>query len=255
MAIVFNSLFGTAQSKTAGTSLNINPADITVAAADDIFLAYAGDDVGSAFGVTHGGTASITWTLEKENIFATNAKAQLWRGLVTAGGTLTDITISWTTNVTAKAAVAGWFSGVGTLRNTAGGHNGVSPYHYIATTTDEAGWVEDEISAGWFIGDLVVGTGAVESTSEAAYTGVTAGATWASGPTVVGSDSTIGAGAASNMTAVLSFGIASSDETTASAARIGADNGNNRDNASAGAIYSPSVPKIPNVMMAPYIAR
>lgn len=229
MAVAFNALFGSNQSKTAGTSLNINPTDITVATGDDIFLSYAGDDIGSAFGVTDGGTASITWTQEKEQINTGAVKSQLWRGNATAGGTLTDITISWTTNVTAKAAVAGWFSGVGT-RDYNDGQN--------ATAADCFG-VDVAGSTAWQAADLVISANGYEGPNgdDLVFGGLnTTGET-----AEVGQNGTTGGGAASNITASLTYMIPTSD-ASAGDNRVGAHNNTSsaRNNAGAGAVYSPA---------------
>ncbi len=229
MAIVFNALFGSNQSKTAGTSLAINPTDITVAAGDDIFLAYAGDDGGSAFGVTDGGTASITWTLEKEQINAGNVKTQFWRGNVTAGGTLTDLTISWTTNVTAKAAVAGWFSGVGTLDGT----SGVNSATAICTVVDDA-------TIGWESGDLVVGGAGYEGPGTDALNLIDNGTL---SDAEIGQNGTTGGGAASNIAVSLIYGIATA---TQDGTDVRVNNATNaQDNAGAGAVYSPAAAAAP----------
>jgi len=237
VAVVFNALFGSNQSKTAGTSLNINPTDITVAAGDDIFLAYAGDDVGSAFGVTDGGTASITWTLEKEQINAGNVKSQLWRGNVTAGGTLTDITISWTTNVTAKAAVAGWFSGVGTQDGTDG------------NSTSGGVAVVDHDRLAFQNGDLVIGAGGHEGPGTDAL-GVTEGGEWTALAEEVGQDGTTGGGVASNIVVNLVYGIANADSVTGDFL-LSNNSTAVRDSAGAGAVYSPAavafVPRQPAI--------
>jgi hypothetical protein len=224
MAITNNAVVNnTAQSKTAGTSLQINNDDITVAAGDDLFLAYAGDDVGSAFGVTHAGTAAITWTQVKEQINVGNAKAQLWNGHVTAGGTVTSVTIAWTTNVTAKAAVLGWFSGVGTQDTGTG-----SPYGASATG------INQNAGAGtWETGDLLLAMTADEAANDAETPSPNIeGGTG----TMIGQDGTIGGGAASNMVCGFAYKIAAA----AGPEILGVSETNSRDYAAAGAVYSPA---------------
>lgn len=201
MPIVNNAVTtNTAQSKTAGTSIVINNGDITVAAGDDIFVGYAGDDVGSAFGVSHAGTASITWTQIRERINAAHSKAQLWRGVVTAGGTVTTVTVSWTTNVTAKAAVMAWFSGVGTQDTGTG-----SPYDNTGTSNSGA-TVPSTATATWESGDLVVMVMACEAS--AAKETVNIGA-WAqtTTETLAGSNGTSGGSDPSNMICGLGYSI------------------------------------------------
>ena len=106
MVAVFDQLLGSNQSKTAGVSLVISPVSKTVTVGKTIFVAFASDDVGSAFGITDnlGNTYAQVGTTE---VVAGNVKTQLWRAPVTAGGSITTITVAWTTNITAKAAVAG----------------------------------------------------------------------------------------------------------------------------------------------------
>lgn len=59
--------------------------------------------LGSAFSATD--NLGNTYSLRKELIKAGQVKSQLWRSTVTNAGTLTSVTISWTTNVTVFSRV------------------------------------------------------------------------------------------------------------------------------------------------------
>jgi hypothetical protein len=243
MAIVFNSLFGSAQSKTAGSSLTMDPTDITVAAGDDIFYAFASDDAGSAFAVSLVfGTASITWTLEKEQINAGNVKSQLWRGNVTAGGTVGRIDNNWTGSITAKAAVAGWYSGVGTQDGTAGG-----------TVTGGSVTVMQHSLVAAHTNDLIVGAGGWEGPNSDALSFFNSGYDLSSSAEV-GQNGTTGGGDAGNISTNLIYAILSADSNGTDV--LSSTNDNTRDAAGAGAVYSPApaTVTIPEVVMAPYQA-
>lgn len=127
MAAAFVQLVQWNSNKTAGTSLVLNqvsgPAP-SVTVGNDIFATFAHDDGGTGYGITHAGTAAITWTLEDSNLNAGNVAVKLYRGAVTGSGTVTSITLSWTTNVTAKAGWAAEYSGVGTRSTTGAGGTG-----------------------------------------------------------------------------------------------------------------------------------
>lgn len=223
MAVVYNGLFGSNQSKTAGVSLTINPADITLATGDDIFLAYAGDDVGSAFGMSDSGTASITWTQEKEQIYTGNVKTQLWRGNCTSGGTLLDITISWTTDVTAKAAVAGWFSGVGTQDRVTGANSATARCTGLSTGAAQTG-------------DLCISANGYEGPNGDDV--VASNTSGQGGSSEIGQNGTTSGGAASNVTVTLSYLVMNVDQDFQDLGAL--NNTSARDNAGAGAVYSPA---------------
>lgn len=229
MAVTYNGLFGSNQSKTAGTSLAINPADITVATGDDIFVGWAGDVGGSAFGVTDGGTATISWTEERVQTQGSDVEVRLWRGNVTAGGSLTDLTIAWTTNLTAKAAVAGWFSGVGTQDANYGGDD-IGGNSVAAT-----------IAGTWQIDDLAIAACGIEGAQDAET--VTAGAFSDGGGTMVGQNGTTGGGAAANIVAALGYQVTTTNRSASAA--IGFTFTNTRDASAAGAVYSPAAAATP----------
>lgn len=228
MAITYNGLFGSNGSKTAGTSLVIDPVDITVATGDDLFMGFYSDDAGSAHGVTHAGSASITWTQEGEEINVGVVKTQLWRGAVTAGGTLQSVTISWTTDVTAKGAVIGWYSGVGTRDDLV--------IHQTDTGTSMNVYLESD--GGWQIGDLVIGACGVESSNGFTMTTTETG-TWTAAPTMVGQGGTTGGGSATNVCGNLGHGIA--DEASASGDALGMTHPTTgADKAAVAGVYSPA---------------
>ena len=219
MAAVFDQLLGSNQSKTAGTSLVISPASKTVTVGKTIFVAFASDDGGSAHGITD--NLGNTYSLVKEQINTANVKTQLWRAPVTTGGSITTITVAWTTNVTAKAAVAGEYSGFGTLRLTEG-NNGA------ATTTVAI------TSSTFFNGELWVCALGVED-DVASSVGGSAGDPPQT-PVSAGTDGTTGGGSASNISVALGHILINADSTS-NAGLIGSNSGS-QDNAGAGAIYS-----------------
>lgn len=233
MAIVFNGLFGSNQDKTAGTVLSVT-GSATLATGDDIFVAFASDDGGSAHGITDTGTAAITWTLEKEQINTGNVKTQLWRGVCTSGGTLTNVQISWTTNVTAKAMVVGWFSGVGT-QDANYGANGAGSTNFATT------------AGTWETNDLVVYAGGWERPSTDDLVPAISDA----GEAEVGQDGTTGQGATSNITTVLCYQIAPASHSADGS--IGSQNNTSTgDWAGAGAVYSPFAPAVPSIITPRY---
>jgi len=225
MAIVYNGLFGTNNSKTSGNSFSITGLE-TVATGDDLFLAYARDHAGGSPVVTHTGTASITWTLEKQAINSGNVLGELFRGNVTAGGTVIIITLSWGGAATvAKAGVVGWYSGVGT-------RDGESS----SAAADAICGLVASSQVGWQVGDLVIGAGGYEGPGDDNITIGETGGTLDEAE--VGQDGTTGAGAASNITCILGHGLATSNSTSND---FFANNlTNSRDNAGAGAVYSPA---------------
>lgn len=117
MVAIATQLLGSNQSKTADVSLAISPASKTVTVGNYIFVAFASDDVGSAFGITDNlGNTYIR--IGNQAVTGTQVKTTLWIAAVTIGGSITTITMSWTTNITAKAIVAGEFGNFGPLRLT-----------------------------------------------------------------------------------------------------------------------------------------
>lgn len=222
MSAVFDQFIGSNQSKVAGTSLIITPVAITVTVGKTIFLAYAGDDVGSAFGVTD--SLGNTYSLIKEQINTGDVKTQLWSAPVTTGGLLATITVAWTTNVTAKAAVAGEFSNFGTQRliegNSANGNNTIA----ISATNS------------FFNNELWIGACGVEDDAESNMTNSMGTPTQSS--IQVASNGTTGGSAASNIFVSLGYVLINAD-STATGLDFRGVGGNNIDNAGAGAIYNP----------------
>jgi hypothetical protein len=225
MAIAFVQALLTGQSKTAETSLSLNTATKTVTAGNDIFVAFAADDVGSDFSVSD--NLGNTYALVKEQINAANVKTQLWRATIGGGGTLLDdITISWISNITAKAGVAGEFSGVGTLDGTMG-LSGTGQQFSVARHEDTP----------WQNGDLLVGGGGWEGPGGDVLGEDSSGFT-PSAEGEVGQDGTTGGGAASNIVVNLIYAIAAANSVANDALR--STNDNIRDVATAGAVYSPA---------------
>ena len=217
-AIAHKANFGTNQSKTAGTSIAVTGSQ-AVTTDDDIFVSYAGDDVGSSFSVTD--NLGNTYGLEKEQINTGNVKGQLWRASVTNAGTLTTVTISWTTNVTAKAAVVSIFTGVASAKNFSGGAN---------TQFDTCVLIENQTFAA---GDLWIGTAAWECPGTDAIVPL---ADFPTGGTESGQAGTTGAGDASNITCQQTYAIMSAGNDD----MYVRNNTSGRDAAGAGAGYSPA---------------
>lgn len=109
-AALVQALF-TGASKTAGTSLAISGSK-TITAGNLLFVGFAADDVGTAFGCVD--NLGNTYSLRHTVLNSGNVKVLIFTAPVTAAGTLTSQTISWTTNITAKAAQSAEFSGLGT---------------------------------------------------------------------------------------------------------------------------------------------
>lgn len=220
MAAVFNQLLGSNQSKTGAASLVISPSSKTVTVGRTIFVAYAGDNGGSAFGVTD--NLGNIYSLVKEQIQTTGGvKTQLWSAPVTTGGSITSITISWTTNVTAKAAVAGEFSNFGSLRLTSSNTNTISSNTAIQLNSS-------------FVGELWVGAHGVED--DVAFN--VGGTSCNDSRTIVnaGSDGTTGGGSASNISVAMSYMLMDADGTNCSL--LLTQTGGSQNGAGAGAIYN-----------------
>ena len=229
MAITYNDVFGTANSKVSGTSITVTGLE-TVAVGDDLFVAVAWDAIPPTpiLQGSHTGTASITWTLEKREVNAGDVETWLVRGNVTGAGTVLTVTISYTgaTGVTAKAAVVGWYSGVGTK-------DGTSADTGAGTCT-----LVDSNQVGWQTDDLVIGAGGFEGPGTDDLTVSQLGATLTS-LTEVGQDGTTGQGATSNITAILGHGFATGAHQASNALRAQNATGS-REKAGAGAVYSPA---------------
>ena len=224
MAAAFVQALFTGSSKTAGASLAITGSK-TITVRDTIFVAFASDDVGSAYSVTD--NLGNIYTSVKEQVNTGAVKTRLWRAPVTVGGTLTTQTISWTTNATAKAAVSAEFSGVGS--QIAG-----SP---VGTNTSVAGSVFPIISTDALntpAGGLAVGAAGFEAPSDDATPTWSISATTdvISNATITG---TIGGGATSNISVSLIYTLGPVTNTQI----VKIDSGRTtRNGAGAGAIYN-----------------
>lgn len=227
MAIAFVQSLGSNQSKTAGTSLAIAVASLTVTAGNDIFVAFEADDVGSGFSCTD--SLGNTYSLRATGTLAANCKCLYFRSTITTGGTLTSITVSWTTNITAKALQAGEWSGVGTERGT---DTGTNP-SISNNLTIVAGNV-----VNFFTGDLLVGGCAWErpNSDDLSVVGVLTAGTGVE----VAQDGTTGGGAASNICGHLGYSIATGNGTTSSQELRSTNNTTVADAASAGGVYAPA---------------
>jgi hypothetical protein len=223
MVAVFDQLLGSNQSKTAGTSLVISPASKTVTVGKSIFVAFASDDVGSAFGIVD--NLGNTYTQVGATAQTAGAiKSQLWRAPVTAGGSITSITISWTTNITAKAAVAAEYSNFGAFNRS---ENSTGSAASIVAPSSEAS----------LAGELWIAAHGVED-NVAPTSGDAA-------DIVAGSDGTGGGGSSSNISVSLVHSLISANGTDSITTLL--DGTQNR--AGVGAIYdaaSAVEPEFPN---------
>jgi hypothetical protein len=216
----------TGNSKTSGTSLVLStssPSQLPVTAGNDIFVAFACDDAGSAFSATD--NLGNVYELVREEPFASFVKTQLWRAANIVGGTLTTITVSWTTALTAKAAVAGEFSLLGPLRAT-DGITIASPNESVAVA---------HARQPWFRGELVIGAMGWEGPN----TDDTDPFDEAYGATIVGQNGTTGGSATSNIFVDLCYQMAPRDSAPTQSYKLAVFNNQAvRNNAAAGAIYT-----------------
>ena len=217
MATFVQDLF-TGQGKAAGTVLAIS-GSLTVTAGNYIYVAFASDDGGSGFGITD--NLGNTYGLVKEQINTGNVKTQLWRAPITTGGTLTTITVTWTTDVSAKAAAAGEYADIGTERLT----DGVSANGSNATMIQ---------SNTFFSGELWIGAIGSEG-PEHATTDSSMGTPSQTIDVRLGSNTT-GGGAASNIGCSLVHALIGADSSANGTMLVGL--GATRDYAGAGAIYN-----------------
>lgn len=191
MAVTLKGTLGQAQSKTAGTTLAIT-GSITVAVGDDIFIAYAGDLGGGVTSYSKTGTAALG-TLSIESTLGGGGNiSQLIRIPVTAAGTVTGITLTHG-SVTARAAVAGHYGGVGSRLGDhtyarAGSASILSPDYIGGTPTTFT------IPSG----SLVVAAHGYEGVS-GDFISLNCAGMSPNTPTTVGSVATSGGGAASNI--------------------------------------------------------
>lgn len=200
MAVAFVQSLGSAQSKTAGTSLATSTS-LTLTAGNVVVVAFAADDVGSAFSCSD--NLGNTYALQKTTVNAGHCKVLLFSGPVVTGGTLTAITVQWTTNVTAKAVAAGEFSGVdSTVIQTDGAT--------ASSANVTGGSTIDPVS-----GDLVVLAGAAEDN----FPDLTVSTVMSCSPATltsngkVDANGTDGGGSASNISAALWYGIVNAGGT------------------------------------------
>jgi len=227
MAGFVQALF-TGQSKAPATSLAIT-GSLTVTVGNFIVVAFGADDVGSAFGCTD--NLTNTYTLQKTQVNAGQCKALLFAAPITTGGTLTTITVSWTTNVTAKAAASAEFSDVGTLRLTDGvGGAGVG-INSIQSNT-------------FFTNELWVGAHCIEDD----VVPTTSGTDGTPTQTLVdaGGNGTTGGGTASNISVNLGYILISADSSV-NAALDGSSGTGSQDYAGAGAIFNAAAAAAPRV--------
>jgi hypothetical protein len=211
VAAAFVQALFTGQSKTAGTSLAIT-GSLTVTSGNFLAVAFASDDVGSGYSVTD--NLGNTYTQAGSTITqAGSVKTMLFVAPVTTGGTLTTQTVSWTTNATAKAAVSGEFSGLGTTYQT----NGLATAGAF-TCQCFTGTPPDTIPTG----GIGIGACGWEGPNGDTIT-ASGGAT-----VLVGHLGTTGGGAVSNITAALVYNttagqtfLASADSTSRANAGVG----------------------------------
>ena len=146
----FVNFIGEVQNKTSGASLVLNSfSNAVVSTGDTIKVSFAADT-----GMTTTPTiacvgATVTWTTEFDANNSGNVRTMQFRGEVTSGGTLTSITVSWTTSVTARAMQAGRYRFVGTTAATSANKTG-----------NGGSMTTDALSVPAF--GLIVGTGGVE---------------------------------------------------------------------------------------------
>lgn len=239
MSTAFSQLLGNNQSKSAGTSLVISPSSKTVTVGKNIFVFFASDDVGSAFSVND--NLGNSYSLVKEKINTGHVKTQIWMAPVTTGGSITSITIAWTTNITAKTATASEFSDLGTQRlvdgvSSSGGSN-------ICTSIS---------TNAYFSGELWIGVHGWETSvsEDPLNNSVAEGGT----PSQTGIDKervgTSGGGAASNICLDWGYCLINANSTV-NATSQGVNGLDARDNAGAGVIYNaPSAGGLSNAVKA-----
>lgn len=214
----------TGQNKVSGASIALSGSK-TITVGNTMFLAFA-SDTGTGSEVAATDNLGNTWSLVKSNVSGSAVYTALLSAPVTAGGTLTTVTISWVTAVVAKAAVCGEYGSVGTLNATdsRAGSGAVLGNFFTQTL---------------ITGDMAIMSGGLEGVSTLA--GAASGSS--SQVTVVRlQNGTSGGGATSNIQAVLVDLIATSGNTlTQSQFATSAGSGTT---VGASAYYSPSVPQL-----------
>src|SRR6266576_5223688 len=184
-----------AQNKTSDNSLVLSGSK-TITVGNDLFVAWAGDTGGSAYGC--GDNLGNTYSIIQETLNAGAVRTILFRAPITVGGTLTTVTVSWTTNITAKGATIAEFSGVGQSRTLATGTTGSGTF--VAAT------VGGETLP---VGGLAIGALGVEAPNT--FTAVSAG-TPAVTSVNAGQTNTSGGSTASNIGVGLYYAIGPTTE-------------------------------------------
>jgi len=210
-----------AQNKTSDNSLVLSGSK-TITVGNDLFVAWAGDTGGSAYGC--GDNLGNTYSIIQETLNAGAVRTILFRAPITVGGTLTTVTVSWTTNITAKGATIAEFSGVGQSRTLATGTTGSGTF--VAAT------VGGETLP---VGGLAIGALGVEAPNT--FTAVSAG-TPAVTSVNAGQTNTSGGSTASNIGVGLYYAIGPTTEPSEFFQLAGTSVSAN--NAGAGGIYYPA---------------
>jgi hypothetical protein len=122
MAVALVQVLFVGQSKTSAASIAITGSK-TITLGNTMFVGWAGDLGGTAFGCTDnlGNSYAVVHAVTNSN----GVETRLFKATVTAAGTLTTQTVAWTTNLTAKVAESAEYSGVGEV-TAVGGTTGVS---------------------------------------------------------------------------------------------------------------------------------
>jgi hypothetical protein len=126
---------------------------------------------------------------------------RLNRGDVTSGGTLTSITMNWTSSVTAKAIVIGIFSGVSSTKVGEASDTNASSTAVAAVLAVNPTFV-------WHAGDLLVGAVGYEGPGTDDLTCAEQNGSTLSSVTEEGQDGTTGSTADTNITCELVWAIA-----------------------------------------------
>lgn len=202
MAVAHKAIFGTANSKVAGTTLDVTGSQ-AVAVDDAVFLGVAADGVDVTVIVTNNAGPTISWVdlTSGGTLNAAHVEVFLVRGTVTAAGTLTTITTTFASSITAKAAVAGIFTGVGTTKR---GENSDSNASDVAVGTV----IAVDPTFIWLNGDLVIGVAGYEGPGTDSLTLSEINGTTLSSITEEGQDGTTGSTVDTNITAQLAWAVA-----------------------------------------------
>lgn len=216
----FVQLLLSGSSKTSGTSLALS-GSVTLTIGNTIFLAFSCDDGGSAYAVVDNLGNIYRRLHELTNVG--HVKTQLWTARVVIPGVLTTQTISWTTSVTAKAAVSGEFAGA------------INAIRLLDGEALDASSSRAVISRFCSKDDLWIGACGVED--DVAL--VPSGGQPLEPPLSVGSAGTTGASSASNISVSLIYFIPSNDNTANECQLAGATDASSIQScASVGAVYA-----------------